>query len=131
MSGDKAAAQFVLRALIQGADPETGKALHRGEVVHRPEVIRALVLGLEALGGGAKPFKGFERAGSQRPVKGKRPERAGEGWDKTEDDELRFLFGQRRPVQAIAAELGRTRGAITARLVRLGLVNERSDAREV
>jgi len=131
MSGDKAAAQFILRALIQGADPETGKPLHRGEVVHRPEVIRALVLGLEALGGGVQAPKAFERSGPQKAARGKRPERMGEGWDRAQDDALRSLFQQRRPVQAIAAELGRTRGAITARLVRLGLVKTRTEAREV
>ena len=131
MSGDKAAAQFILRALIQGADPETGKALHRGEVVHRPEVVRALELGLQALGGGVQAHKTPESRKPQKAAKGKRPERMGEGWDRAQDEELRALFQQRRPVQAIAAELGRTRGAITARLVRLSLVQERSAPREV
>lgn len=125
MSGDKAAAQFILRALIQGADPETGKPLHRGEVVHRPEVVGALTLALEALGGAGRPAKIQESRKPQRPTKGKRPERAGEGWDRTEDDALRTLFSQRRPVPAMAAELGRTRGAITARLILLKLVKTR------
>lgn len=131
MSGEKAAAVFVLRALIQGADPESGRPLHKGEVVHRPEVMRALAMGLEALGGGVRPEKVAVSKKPEKPARGKRPERMGEGWDRAQDEELRFLFTQRRPVQAIAAELGRTRGAITARLVRLGLVNERSVAREV
>ena len=128
MGGDKAAAQFILKALIQGADPETGKPLHRGEVVHRPDVVRTLQMALEALGGGVPAPKVRTSSKPQKPAKGKRPERMGEGWDRAQDDELRFLFTQRRPVQTIAAELGRTRGAITARLLRLGLVNERSDA---
>jgi hypothetical protein len=129
---EKAAAVFVLRALIQGADPETGKPLHRGEVVHRPEIVRALQMALVALGGGMPAVpKVHTSSKPQKPAKGKRPERMGEGWDRAQDDELRFLFTQRRPVQAIAAELGRSRGAITARLLRLGLVNERSGAGEV
>jgi hypothetical protein len=127
MGGDKVAAQFILKALLQGADPESGKPLHRGEVVHRPEVIRAFQVALEALGGKTPAPKIQTNSKPQKPAKGKRPERMGEGWDRAQDDELRFLFMQRRPVQAIAAELGRTRGAITARLLRLGLVNERSD----
>ncbi len=120
------AACFILRALLQGKDPESGRALHQGEVVHRPEVMRALQLGLEALGEPRERERSGEREASPRGVKGKTPDRAGQGWDRSEDEELRFLFGQRRPVTAIATELGRTRGAVTTRLVRLGLVQERS-----
>jgi len=98
--------------------------------VHKPEVVRALTMALEAMGGGARPVKTQESRKPQKTTKGKRPERAGEGWDRSDDEELKALFTQRRPVPAMAAELGRTRGAITARLLRLGLVNERSDPHE-
>jgi hypothetical protein len=119
------AACFVLRALLQGKDPESGRPLHQGQVVHRPDVMRALHLGLEALTGGRDQERSGEIDSPRRGTKNKVPDRAGQGWDRSEDEELRTLFGQRRPVAAIAAELGRTRGAISSRLVRLGLVQER------
>ncbi|RXH56364.1 hypothetical protein GRAN_3221 [Granulicella sibirica] len=122
------AARHVLRALIQGEDPATGKALEPGSVVHRLEVMRALALALEALtevqGGGRT-----EEVKEQRKGAKKGPDRAGQGWSRAEDDELRRLFGQRRQIADLAVQLGRTTGAIAARLVRLGLVNERSEAR--
>ena len=123
------AARFILRALLQGKDPESGRALHRDEVVHRPEVMRALHLGLEAL---TDPRERSSRqrtaARQERATRSKVPERAGQGWDRKEDEELRFLFGQRRTVRDIATELGRTRGAITSRLVLLELVKKRDES---
>ena len=119
-------ARRILRALIEGLDPATGLALDGREVVHRLEVMRALALGLEALaeveGSGVRAA---EAGRSERAVK-RTVDRAGQGWERREDEALRHLFGQRRRVSDIALEMGRTTGAISSRLVRLGLVKERN-----
>ena len=133
MGGDQVgrkAARHVLRALIQGEDPATGKALDANEVVHRLDVMRALAVALEALTD-VRETDGLRPERVEKKASKKGPERAGQGWSRGEDDELRRLFGQRRQVADIASQLGRTAGAVAARLVGVGLVKERSEARSV
>ena len=43
-------------------------------------------------------------------------------WEKDEDEKLRKLFAQNIKIKDLAKEFGRKRGAITARLEKLGLV---------
>ena len=44
-------------------------------------------------------------------------------WTKEEDEKLRELFTKKIPIKDLAKEFGRKRGAISARLEKLGLVN--------
>jgi hypothetical protein len=48
----------------------------------------------------------------------------GQAWTEESDAELRSLWQQKMPIRAIAEHFGRSRGAITARLARLGIVVE-------
>lgn len=52
------------------------------------------------------------------------PANRGKPWDPATDERLVTAFGLGREVAEIATELGRTRGAVLSRLVRLGLVDE-------
>ena len=64
-------------------------------------------------------------AGTQ-PVVAERkgPARRGQAWKDEEEDHLRDGFARGETVEALAAELGRTRGSVAARLVRMGLLDE-------
>jgi len=48
----------------------------------------------------------------------------GQPWTAESDTELRSLWDRKLPIRAIAEHFGRSRGAITARLARLGIVVE-------
>jgi hypothetical protein len=52
------------------------------------------------------------------------PPRHGLSWSANEDDRLRAAFSAGEAIAAIAAEHERKIGAITARLVKLGLITE-------
>lgn len=45
-------------------------------------------------------------------------------WDKTQDDKLRELFVQGVPIAGLVKTFNRTRGAIRARLAKLGLLDD-------
>ena len=110
-------AAHILQQLAFGIDPESDLSLERGHILHRAHVIRALVLAVEALQG--------KRAPSDRP------ERAGVGWSSDEDNELRVLFERGLSLMELAGALQRNSGGISSRLVRLGLVESRSEARSI
>ncbi|KRR15002.1 hypothetical protein [Bradyrhizobium valentinum] len=54
----------------------------------------------------------------------------GAKWTKEQDDQLKTRWEARIPLRGIAAEFERTQGAITARLVRLGLAVDSDDVRK-
>ncbi len=54
---------------------------------------------------------------------------AGQAWSGDEDNALLQAYDTGTPIRALAEQHGRTQGAITARLVRLGRVKDRSEAR--
>lgn len=137
-----AEARRVLRALLMGVDPETQTRLSAECVVMRPEVVKALALGTEALQDTRWVRRWRDKLAKQRetPVNGRRTqtlslracedrEHAGEGWSKQEDVRLTSAFYQNKPVRAIAAAHGRTDGAIESRLVKLGLIRNRRELR--
>ena len=51
-------------------------------------------------------------------------------WSEEQDEILKILFSKNIPLAMMAETLGRKRGGITARLVKLGLVENRQEARE-
>lgn len=55
------------------------------------------------------------------------PTSAGLPWSIALDDQLTSLWNEGQTVRALADLFGRTPGAITSRLVRIGLVEQRSD----
>ena len=93
--------------------PVTGDPLERNHVVNEPDVIRALNTAVGAL--------------LSEEVKIKRqqdlPERVGQPWSENEDNVLVTAFEKGMSLNDLAAEHQRTRGAIRARLVRLGKID--------
>ncbi len=111
-------AKSVLEQLVHGIDPDTGEVLNAPGVLASPVVREALRLGAEALGASKRRQ---ERKTSELPA-------AGKAWTHEEDLLLAAGFDQGKTVHEIAREHGRTVGGIAARMVRLGIINERADA---
>ena len=98
-------ARQILRSLAEGVDPTTGEVLDAENVYNKPDVIRALYTILEAT----------------EPKKESQPRNAGKPWTEAEDDKLQDEFASNLKIADIAKEHGRSYGAITSRLDRLGL----------
>ena len=110
-------AKRIVEALASGIDPETGEVLPAQSTFNSPQVIRALFVAGKAL----------DRAAKRAERDNSLPGNAGRSWSDEEDKELLALFDSGAPVKSIAAEHGRTQGAIAARLVRLGRIKDRAE----
>lgn len=110
----------ILCALADGVDPVTGEVLPEDSVFQRPDVIRALFVAMRAV---------EEQASAAPMPTGSARSNAGKPWSPADDLQLRerFLAGVR--LRDLAAQFGRTRGAIRARLERLGLIPPTRDHR--
>ena len=109
-------AKEIIQALADGVDPYTGERFPADGPYQRADTVRALYTALEALD---KP----KRARAPRPIDPNKP-RAGGPWSPEEEDRLRAAYTAHKPIPEIAAAHGRTPGAITARLVKLGLIED-------
>ena len=109
----------IVEALMDGFDPVTGEVLPETSPYNRPEVIRAL----------ARAIAEMQRANEKERQQRKRalPPNAGKPWSKEEERQLADEFDKGMPAKEIAAKHARTRGSITARLVRIGKVSERDE----
>lgn len=105
-------ARSILVSLIEGRNPGSGETLPNDCVVHRPDVIRALLVGVGAI----------DATGARVKRRAQLPENVGIGWTTKEEEQLRSEFAAREPLTAIAAQHGRTLRAIEARLERMGLI---------
>ena len=103
----------VVHALAEGFDPRTGEKLTGEGPWSDADVIRALFLAAEAL-------ERTVRNGRPRTVTNP-PPAAGTPWTPEEDARLKSEFETTKDLAALAERHARTRGAISARLVRLGL----------
>jgi hypothetical protein len=100
----------VIRLLSEGVDPDTGEVLEDESTFNRPQVIRALALAVNAM----------ERVHKIESRKGTLPDNAGKAWTTEEDNQLIEAFEQGASISELAIRHSRTRGAISARLIRLG-----------
>ncbi len=102
-------------ALAEGIDPVTGEALPKEHICNRVDTVRALYTILQAA----------EKA--EAPVKKKNlPDNAGSPWTTEEERKLLDRYNAGMTAAEIAKEHQRTRSAIAARLVELGVVSDRS-----
>ena len=101
-------AKKILSVLADGINPITGELLPDTDSSNQPEVIRALHTVLNSI----------DNVSSAQ--KKARPENAGKPWSQEEDDALRDEYRQGMKASEIAKIHIRSRGAITARLVRIG-----------
>ncbi len=102
----------ILHSLIQGLDPVTGAALPLESVLHRAEVLRALLTAVSAL----------EQCAARAQRRAQMPGNVGRPWSETEQAELVAAFKAGEAPAALAEKHGRTLRAIEARLERLGLL---------
>lgn len=103
----------ILRSLVQGIDPSSGEELPPGTVLQQADVLRALLVGADALG------QQVARASRRAQL----PKNIGRTWSPEEQSNLITAFQAGEPVADLAAKHGRTLRAIEARLEVLGLIS--------
>ena len=108
----------ILSLLADGIDPETGEILPEDSVCNQPEVIRALHFALDCLS-----------HQKQRRMTSIFYVNQGKAWTAEEESLLTRLFRKGESNAQIQMELQRSESAVSARLVRLGLIEHREDYR--
>lgn len=103
------------RAWAEGIDPATGATLSPDHPGQQPDTLRVVYATLALLEPSA--------AAAAPPAVGRSwPPNAGRPWSTEDDEALASAFDAGATVAALATQLGRTRGAINARLVKLGKI---------
>ena len=118
----------ILKALADGVNPITGEVLSPIDSCNQPDIIRALYAAVAEL----------EKAEKKNKVQQNLPENAGKEIELTktalvyqEDDEiLGRMYDQCCSSGDICASFKRTKGAIAARLVRLGKIQFRDEYKQ-
>jgi hypothetical protein len=110
-------AREIIQALADGMDPCTGNELAPGSPIESPDVIRALHAAMAAMD---------KEVGRQRVAA--RYANLGKPWQREDEEALAKLFDSARSVDEMARTFQRTRGAIAARLVRIGKAPDRETA---
>ena len=105
-------AKAILVSLIEGRNPDSGERLPSECVVHRSDVIRALLLGVGAI----------NSTDARAKRRSQLPKNVGRDWTTKEEEQLRSEFAAKEPLKSIAERHGRTLRAIEARLERMGLI---------
>ena len=112
MRNTDADARSILKTLIDGREPGSGEALPSNCVIHRADVLRALLAGLSAI----------EETVARAQRRAQLPDNVGQAWTTEEESRLVAAFKRGDPPDAIAHQHGRTLRAIEARLEKLGLI---------
>lgn len=115
---DRSSVIHHLRAWADGVDPATGEALPAEHPAQRADTIRTLYAAILLLESDAAGSGGATGTAPQAV----HPHNAGRPWTAEDDLALAKGFDAGTTVASLAAAMGRTRGAITARLVRLGKI---------
>ena len=108
-------AREIINVLAQGIHPVTGEAMPADSPYNEPPVIRALFEVARAL----------EQCDGPKPRR-EPPANAGKTWSGDEDDKLVAAFDAGQELKQMALELGRSRLAVEARLVKLGKMEGRA-----
>ena len=106
-----------LRAWADGVDASTGNTLPADHPGQRPETLRVIFAVVALLEGMTDT-----PASSPRRTPAGGPRNAGRPWSSEDDDALASGFDAGETIGAMATRLERTRGAISARLVKLGKI---------
>lgn len=124
MHDDSTTIAAILAALAAGDDPFTGLPLPPEQRLTDPRIRAALGAAAERLDPDMRldAVRWAEPApGSARPDEDDDPERQGKAWSAEEVERLVDAFDRGASIRELAADHRRTHGAITARLVYLGL----------
>ena len=109
-----AAAASVLQALIEGHEPGSEVPLPSESVIHRADVMRALLTAVTAL----------DRAEARAQRRALLPDNVGKAWTREEDNRLVEAFKAGQSPHELARKHRRTLRAVEARLQRMGLITE-------
>jgi hypothetical protein len=104
----------ILKALAAGFDPRTGEEFGEKGAWADPRVTAALTRAADAL----ETKERRDAARIEKPL----PSAAGQPWTAEDDERLKTEFKEVASIRSLAELHSRTRGAISARLLRLGLV---------
>jgi hypothetical protein len=105
-------ASQILSALIQGIDPATGEPLPAEGVLHRANVLRAMLAAVEAL----------EQQSNRATRRAALPKNVGVRWTSDEERELVTAFQRGDSLVKLAETFGRTVRSVELRLQKLGLI---------
>lgn len=110
-------AKELLEILSDGVNPITGEVLPPYDSCNQIEIVRALNLAVRIL--------------NEKQEKGKqsRPYNQGKPWLKKDEEKLCEMFDEGYTKVEICRYFDRTPGAIAAKLVRLGKIDERKEFR--
>ncbi len=109
---EKLKALEIIQLLADGTNPFTGEEFPPESPYQHPQIIRALFAAVDVL---KKHPKHIQR---QKDL----PENAGKPWPTEEDKLLEETFDSGKTIAELAEIHRRTRGAIKARLIRLGKI---------
>lgn len=102
----------LLKGLADGVNPITGEQLAPEDSCNQPDIIRALHTAVAVL--------------EKKAEKGKQtPENAGKPWSPEDEGILNEMFDKGCSSKEICDYFKRTKGAIAARLVHMGKIQER------
>ena len=107
-------AKEILEVLADGMNPLTGEVLSKDDSCNQPDIIRALHVAVTQLEKKVKRTKNL-------------PENAGKPWTEEDDKILAKMFDQHYSERELCAYFKRTKGAIAARLVRIGKIQSRDE----
>lgn len=110
-------AKEILSVLADGINPITGEVLPDYDSCNQADVVRAFHSILMELEKQSK-----KKSSTQ-------PENAGKPWNADEDEQLLTAYRSGANTTELAKTHKRTKGSIAARLVKLGEITERSEAR--
>src|SRR5437899_7870230 len=110
---DQTQALEIIQSLASGIDPFTSRAFSANHLLQNPEVVRALFVAADALRLPPAQIKPKTKDAAL-------PAAAGKPWTETEDQQLASAFDGGTTEKDLASKHRRTRGAIRARLVKLG-----------
>lgn len=113
---DREAVIAHLRAWADGVDPSTGATLPPDHPGQQPATLRVVFAALGLLAAEHAPARNRE------PPLALAARNAGRPWSATDDAALAAAFDAGSTIGALAVQMERTRGAITARLVKLGKI---------
>lgn len=114
---DRQEVTTILESLANGIDPGTGVRIPH-EAFHSGDTVRALFTAVSLLKGDGEPKKA--RPGTTKLTS------AGAPWSQDEDGRVCTEFEAGMTIAQIALQHGRSSGAITSRLVKLGRIDPAS-----
>jgi len=113
---DVSRAKEIISALAEGVDPTTGEVLPDDSVCNKGEIVRAFYAVLNNL--------------NEQKSKKNMPANAGKPWTKEDEDLLVSLYHSGTPKRDICKALQRTESGVAARLVHLGIIDNRNIFRD-